>query len=194
MQNKDNVIMESGTPTNEEFALNLKNKIIQLKSNDISIKQINHLQYKENYIFGKNEELADIDFFYKNKGIISKIIDKTQTPFSIQLCGILNQLNKILLCGTEREFKNTDIEKIILEFCNIFKKENINFRLESKTEYHTRCYFELNNENAVFDIYCNKNCEITEFRAQKSLSNSINLIEKIKMIAEENSQRSSDEC
>lgn len=49
----------------EDFYLSLKDKLIE---NKINIANIEHLNYMERYTFGRNEEIAIIDFYYNGKG------------------------------------------------------------------------------------------------------------------------------
>lgn len=219
MNIQNNKIKESGMATIKEVHV-LKDKILCLIPQEFFILCIKHGKYRESYVFKKGEENIMIDFCYTGSGIISQVIDNTNSPASKNLCETLNKLKTLNLCMQKkvcavnsfmqlidfREYEDYGCNKEqIVEFirliydriCEPIQKEGIGFKIELLSEYQIRCYFEQGIESAVFDVYRNKNFEITNFYAQPTLSNSPELIAEIKKIAEKlknAKEDSDDEC
>lgn len=174
--NIDNVLSQTELPESIENAIYLEAKML-LDQSKISVKEVTHNQYCEQYTLEYNNEICRVKINYNGKNKITKIY-AIETNTLAKLAEILlKQLeNKTLFLTNVTEKTSQFI------FAEDFLKEYYNAILHAITDngieiihiehfnYLERYTFKQNNEIAIIDFYYNGKKQFTHSQPQKNSS------------------------
>jgi hypothetical protein len=179
------------SPTNSFLVTLLKSVSENVKTENITIVDIQHNQYQEAYFFTDGQERCRINIYYNGKYEISNISPQNQDELSNKIISLLVSLNhkKIIVkpVNTVADTMNFNFsEPFLEEFYESLKKilepQDIKIVEISSHPWLEKYLFTKNNDMATFDFYYNGKKQFTRFAEQPNKSTSVEFIRELNEI------------
>lgn len=179
------------SPSNSFLITLLKSVSENMKTENITIVDIQHNPYQEAYFFTDGQERCRINIYYNGKHEISNISPQNQDELSNKIISSLASLNhkKIIIkpVNTVVNSKSFNFsEPFLEEFHESLKKvlepQDIMIVEISSHPWLEKYLFTKNNDMATFDFYYNGKKQFTRFAEQPNKSTSVEFIRELNQI------------